>query len=147
MRNLLLLDIILDLVFNLVIVYIYINTFSAHILSAAFAPQDWESQRADALHRRLLLRRCLKGLAQCRQRAPGLRAKVAALQRFSDGNVWKKHRPKNPTLVFFPCLIRFDDRLREIFWPFLCFFRAFWRNSMTCKLLHDLFHFGSRIFE
>eukprot|EP00435_Cladocopium_sp_Y103_P021279 s2276_g5.t1 len=43
---------------------------------AARAYQDWESQRADALHRRLLLRRCLRGLAQWRQAAPNLRAEV-----------------------------------------------------------------------
>ena len=38
--------------------------------------EDWESQRADALHRRLLLRRCLRGLVQWRQAAPKLRAEV-----------------------------------------------------------------------
>lgn len=47
---------------------------------AARAYQDWESQRADALHRRLLLRRCLRGLVQWRQAAPKLRAEVDALR-------------------------------------------------------------------
>lgn len=149
MRNLLLLDIILDIVINLVIVYIYIykhffcSYFECCICSTGLGVTTCRcltsSPTAAALP---------EGLGAMSAEGTGPASQSGLLAAIQWWECMEKTPPQKSHTCFFSMFdSMIDDRLREIFWPFLCFFRAFWRNSMTCKLLHDLFHFGSRIFE